>query len=55
MIKKLIVGSLSVFLLAGIYGFHSSKELRVLIYTKNGEGYVHDNIDASVAAMEKIC
>lgn len=28
---------------------------RALIYTKNGEGYVHDNISASVAAMEKIC
>lgn len=28
---------------------------RVLIYTRNGEGYVHDNIAASVAALEKIC
>ncbi len=28
---------------------------RVLIYTKNGEGYVHENIAASVAALEKIC
>ena len=28
---------------------------RILIYTKNGEGYVHDNIAASVAALEKIC
>ena len=25
---------------------------RVLVYTKNGEGYVHDNIAASVAAIE---
>ncbi len=30
-------------------------ETRVLIYTKNGEGYVHENIAASVAALEKIC
>jgi len=30
-------------------------EKRVLIYTKNGEGYVHENIAASVAALEKIC
>ncbi len=28
---------------------------RVLIYTKNGEGYVHQNIAAIVAALEKIC
>ena len=25
---------------------------RVLVYTRNGEGYVHDNIAASVAAIE---
>lgn len=30
-------------------------EKLVLIYTKNGEGYVHDNIAASVASLEKIC
>lgn len=28
---------------------------RILIYTKNGEGYVHENIASSVAALEKIC
>ena len=33
----------------------SQDQLKVLIYTKNGEGYVHDNIAASVAALEKIC
>lgn len=27
----------------------------VLIYTRNGEGYVHDNIEASVEALEEIC
>ena len=27
----------------------------VLIYTRNGEGYVHDNIASSVAALERIC
>jgi type 1 glutamine amidotransferase len=30
-------------------------EKHVLIYTKNGEGYVHDNIPASVEALKKIC
>lgn len=27
----------------------------VLIYTRNGEGYVHDNIEASVKALEELC
>lgn len=27
----------------------------VLIYTKNGEGYVHDNIPESVKALKEIC
>lgn len=27
----------------------------VLIYTKNGKGYVHDNIAASVECLKKIC
>ncbi len=27
---------------------------RILVYTKNGEGYVHDNIPFSVAALEKL-
>ena len=27
---------------------------RVLVYTKNGEGYVHDNIPYSIAALEKL-
>jgi uncharacterized protein len=33
----------------------SGEGKRILIYTKNGEGYVHENIAASVAALEKIC
>lgn len=28
---------------------------KLLIYTKNGEGYVHKNIPASVATLQKIC
>lgn len=30
------------------------KEKRILIYTKNGEGFVHDNIKESAEAMKKI-
>ena len=55
MIKRFFFGFLALLLLTGISGFTSSKERMVLIYTKNGEGFVHDNIAASVAAMEKIC
>ena len=28
---------------------------RVLVFTLNGEGYVHDNIPASVAAIKNLC
>lgn len=28
---------------------------RVLIFTRNGEGYVHDNLAASVTALQAIC
>ncbi len=31
------------------------KGKKVLIFTKNGEGYVHDNIAASVKALNEIC
>jgi len=31
------------------------KGKKVLIYTKNGKGYVHDNIPASVKALKEIC
>jgi len=30
-------------------------EHRALIYTKNGNGYVHDNISASIEALQEIC
>jgi type 1 glutamine amidotransferase len=30
------------------------KNVKVLVYTKNGKGYVHDNIDSSVKAIQKL-
>ena len=30
------------------------KEKRVLVYTKNGDGYVHDNIESSVKTIKKM-
>ncbi len=53
--KKLIPVCLLLFAFILVFGSCQSQEKRVLIYTKNGEGYVHDNIAASVAALEKIC
>ncbi|MCD6596392.1 MAG: ThuA domain-containing protein [Bacteroidales bacterium] len=61
--KKLFFISLILFsgilsLLAGTRiekDFQSVKGKQVLIFTKNGEGYVHDNIAASVKALKEIC
>jgi len=33
----------------------STKGKKVLIYTKNGKGYVHKNIPASIKALQEIC
>lgn len=55
MMKKL---AFILLLLSGVFQLvlaGSADEKRILIYTKNGEGYVHDNIAASVSALEKIC
>ncbi len=31
------------------------KGKKILIYTKNGEGYIHENIEASVQAIQELC
>ena len=41
--------SLLVLLTASLPG--ATPERRVLVYTKNGKGYVHDNLAASSAAI----
>jgi type 1 glutamine amidotransferase len=33
----------------------SAVKKKILIYTKNGKGYVHENIAASVKALQEIC
>ncbi len=61
--KKLIfVSFIVLFILPVLFaGTTNSKTLKkvkgkkVLIYTKNGKGYVHKNIAASVKALEEIC
>ncbi len=52
-IRKLgILVTLLVPLTANLLG--AASERRVLVYTKNGKGYVHDNIAASVAAIKQL-
>ena len=45
---------LALVLLLGAICCASAAERRILVYTKNGKGYVHDNIAASVAAIKKL-
>jgi len=44
-----------IFTLACTGGLPDVEGKRILIYTKNGEGYVHENIDASVEAIQSLC
>jgi uncharacterized protein len=48
--RLLVLASLLLFLGCSV----TPPEKRVLIYTRNGQGYVHDNVAASVAALENI-
>lgn len=53
--RKLIWGLLMMLGFAQAFAVNQADEKRILIYTRNGEGYVHENIAASVAALEKLC
>jgi len=53
--KTALFGFLIFWMLGAICASIPAEPVTVLIYTRNGEGYVHDNIAASVAALEKIC
>ena len=43
----------SILLLLGITA--EAQRRQILIYTHNGKGYIHDNIQASVEALTKLC
>ena len=45
---------LALALLSCAVSLAAASERRVLVYTKNGKGYVHDNIAASVVALKKL-
>ncbi|HEX5169245.1 MAG TPA: ThuA domain-containing protein [Cyclobacteriaceae bacterium] len=44
-----------IFILFACTAFSVVAQKKVLIYTHNGKGYVHENIAASVEALKKIC
>jgi uncharacterized protein len=45
---------LALLLVLNAINLAAASERRVLVYTKNGKGYVHDNIAASVVALKKL-
>jgi len=51
MFKKIIFFLLVIMLISAC---ENTSQRKVLVYTKNGEGYVHDNIAASVEAIKKL-
>ena len=53
--RKIIFLILIVFgLMQACSGRLNPEEPKVLVYTKNGEGFVHDNIPASIKAIQKL-
>jgi len=53
--KKILFGILFLLLVFPDLANNLSGGKKILIYTKNGEGYVHENIAASVKALQEIC
>ncbi|HPG40439.1 MAG TPA: ThuA domain-containing protein [bacterium] len=51
---KSVISLLLIILLVAAFSCQSGKK-RALVYSKNGEGYVHDNIAASVQAVSELC
>ncbi len=45
---------ISLFFLSGAWINHTGKKKKILVYTKNGKGYVHKNLKNSAEALMKI-
>ncbi|MBI9018666.1 MAG: ThuA domain-containing protein [Phycisphaerae bacterium] len=58
-VKNSIITTGSIALMQGLTSQASAAAAKpkknILIYTKNGKGYVHDNIPASIECLKKIC
>jgi len=52
---RLFIILLGMFFLSCSMTYTGSSGKKVLIYTKNGEGYVHDNIPQSVKTLKELC
>ena len=55
--KKILLLILATTLILNLNAQQPDKKLKgkwVLIFTKNGKGYVHENIPASIAAIQKL-
>ena len=58
LIKSFPLGCVFFLSLGLLQAYGQSQKLegkKLLIYTKNGKGYVHDNIETSVTTLQKIC
>lgn len=53
-LMALLVVGLSIFASEAFAFKNDLKKMKVLVYTKNGEGYVHDNIPHAVKAIQKL-
>jgi type 1 glutamine amidotransferase len=53
--KNTVSVLLALFVTMSLLAQNQNNEKNVLIYTKNGEGYVHKNIPHSVEALKKLC
>ena len=49
-----LISSMFIFIQEALSQDQSLKDLNVLVYTKNGEGYVHDNIPYAVKSIQKL-
>jgi type 1 glutamine amidotransferase len=53
--KQLVLIPFLAFLLTYPGELSGQASMRLLIYSKNGEGYVHENIAAGIECLQKIC
>ncbi|MFT7036667.1 MAG: type 1 glutamine amidotransferase [Cyclobacteriaceae bacterium] len=50
-----VIGCLVLFVMTSTTSYVMAKKKKVLIYTKNGAGFVHDNIPNSIKVITKLC
>ena len=53
-LRLLFILSFTVLTVSAIAQSKALKKAHVMVYTKNGKGYVHDNIPSAVEAIKKL-